>query len=220
MKKHYEIPNKADEKLRKSGKKEKIITFNGQGRSGKTTQAEKLVKSDTHKYIYAMSHTLRDNFKKNFYEQLTRSDQQLQAEVLGIPSLAWLTADFHWRIKPLLLDGFTIVCDHYLGDYYADMLPNGTAEKFQCFVRENLRIPHFNHGIHFYLDIDYDTYKSRANRPEDEWLTINSKDLFEERRERYKELCELGYLTCIDGSQCESEVTKAVKKALKKKGLL
>lgn len=214
MKRHYSIPNEADQQLRKSGKIKNIITFNGQGRSGKTTQAEQLVKLDTNKYIYAMSHTLRDNFKKNFYEQLARSDQQLQQEILGIPSLSWLTADFHWRIKPLLLRNFTIVFDHYLGDYYADMLPNGTAENFQCFVRKNLAIPHFEHGTHFYLDIDYENYKKRADRPESEWFSVDSKDLFEERRARYHELCNLEYLTCIDAKENEETVAKRIQEIL------
>ena len=211
MKKHYDIPNEVDELLRKSGNKKNIITFNGQGRSGKTTQAERLVNLDMNKYIYVMSHTLRDNFKKNLYGQLTRSDHQLQTEVIGIPSLAWLTADFHWRIKPLLLNGSIIVFDHYLADYYADTLPNGTAKNFQHFVQENLAIPHFKHGTHFYLDIDYDTYQKRGrNRKGTEWSTVGSKDLFEERRARYKELCDMGYLQCINANEDESTVTKNI----------
>ena len=218
MRKHYCIPNEADQLLREretdqSRKIGNIITFNGQGRSGKSTQAEELVKSKPEKYIYAYSHTLRDNFVNKFYGQLTRSEQQFQIEVLGIPWLAWLTADFHWRVKPLLLRGNFIVFDHYLGDYYADMLPNGTAENFQCYVRENLAIPHFKHGTHFYLDIDYDTYKARSNRPQDEWFTVNSVD-FKARRARYQELCSLGYLICIDATKCPDIVFEEIRSHL------
>ena len=71
-----------------------------------------------------LCHNLRDKFKKKFYDQLKRSDKQLQQEVIGIPSLPWLVADYHWNIKPLLLKDHFIVYDHYLADYYADMLPD------------------------------------------------------------------------------------------------
>ena len=218
MKRHNSIPNEADQQLRESGQKDNIITFNGQGRSGKTTQAERLATLDTDTYIYALCHSLRDNFKRNFYGRLARSDQQLQQEVIGIPSLPWLTADFHWRIKPLLLEGSIIVFDHYLGDYYADMLPNGTAENFQCFVKTNLAIPHFKHGIHFYLDIDYATYQERGkNRKGTEWFTVSSKALFEERCARYQELCDLEYLIRIDAAADENAVFEQIQSFLSQK---
>ena len=199
--------------MRESGQKQNIITFNGQGRSGKSTQVKRLVKTDPDKYIKVPSHTLRDNFKNNLYGKLARSDWQLQQEVVGIPSLPWMVADFHWRIKPLLLKGRTIVFDHYLGDYYADMLPNGYAEEFQNYVKKNLAIPHFKHGVHFYLDIDYDTYRERGkNRKGTEWFSVGSKALFEERRARYHELCDLKYLNCIDATKDEKTVEQTVTK--------
>ena len=215
MEKYYNIPNEADEQLRKSGQKNNIITFNGQGRSGKSTQVKQLVKTNTDKYIKVLSHTLRDNFKKNLYGKLARSDWQLQQEVVGIPSLPWMVADFHWRIKHLLLEGRTIVFDHYLGDYYADMLPNGYAEEFQNYVRKNLAIPHFKHGTHFYLDIDYDTYQDRGkNRKGTEWFSVGSKVLFEERRARYHELCDLKYLIYIDATKDKETVTEQIQESL------
>ena len=222
MKTHYNIPTKADWQLHESGKINNIVTFNGQGRSGKTTQAKHLVRtksgSNMKAYTYVLSHALRDNFKKKFYSpHLRRSEEQLQVEVLGIPSLAWLTAYFHWRIKPLLLGGSVIVLDHYLGDYYAEMLPDGDAKKFQNFVKDNLGIPHFEHGTHFYLDIDYDTYQKRGeNRKGTEWFTVGSKDRFEERRARYKELCNLGYLQYINASENERTVTENIQEFLSK----
>ena len=91
-----------------------------------------------------------------------------EVEVLGIPSLAWLTAYFHLRVKPLLLGGSIIVFDHYLGDYYADMLSGANIEIFRCFVRENLVIPDFDQGTHFYLDIDdHETYQNRWREREE-----------------------------------------------------
>ena len=222
MTKYYNIPNKADQELRNSGKKKNIISFNGQGRSGKTTQAKCLVKaksdSGMEKCFYVLCHTLRDNFKKNFYGQLAHSDQQLQQEVIGIPSLPWLVADFHWRIKPLLLDDYFIVYDHYLADYYADILPNSSAKNFQSFVKENLAIPHFKHGTHFYLDIDFDEYQKRGqNRKGTEWFTVNSKDLFEERRVRYQELCDLGYLQLINANADKSTVFEDIQRILERR---
>ena len=227
MRTHDSIPNEADQQLRESGKIKNIISFNGQGRAGKTTLAKRLAEAksgpDT-EYLYVLSHTLRDDFKKKFYDQLERKDERikysdgrcqtlLEVEVLGIPSLPWLVADFHWRLKPLLLNGSIIVFDHYLGDYYADMLPDGYAEKFQSFVKENLAIPHFEHGTHFYLDIDYDTYQARSNRPEVEWFTVDEK-LFDERRNRYLELCNLEYLTCIDATEDLDTVFEKIRASL------
>ena len=68
MRTHDSIPNEADQQLRESGKINNIISFNAQGRAGKTTLAKRLVEaksgSDTESYIYVLVHTLRDNFKK------------------------------------------------------------------------------------------------------------------------------------------------------------
>ena len=125
-----------------------------------------------------------------------------------------MVADFHWRIKPLLLNGSIIVFDHYLGDYYADMLPDGDAKKFQSFVKENLAIPHFEHGTHFYLDIDYDTYQARgANRKGTEWATV-PPEVFDDRRKRYRELCDLEYLTCINATEDLDTVYRQIQTSL------
>ena len=213
------VPTSADWQSHESDKINNIITFNGQGRSGKTTQAKRLVEkksgSNMETYTYVLSHALRDHFKQNFYDpHLQRSSEQLQVEVLGIPSLPWLMAYFHWKIKPLLLGSSIIVLDHYLGDYYADMLPDGDAEEFQNFVKNNLGIPHFGHGTHFYLDIDYHTYQERGkNRKGTEWFTVEPED-FEARRARYQELCDLEYLTPIDATADEDAVFKQIQSVL------
>ena len=76
------------------------------------------------------------------------------------------------------------------------MLPDGDAKKFQSFVKENLAIPHFEHGTHFYLDIDYETYKARgANRKGTEWATVETKNLFDDRRK-----CPSGTFYVDDGN--------------------
>ena len=45
----------------------KIITFNGQGCSGKSTQSKLLAKSNVEKYKRIHSYELRSNFTDNFY---------------------------------------------------------------------------------------------------------------------------------------------------------
>ena len=236
MREHHNIQSVTDWKLHASGNINNIITFNGQGCSGKTTQAERLVKtkfrSSTESYQYMLSHALRSDFDKKFYDQLGRKDvcikysdgrcQTLyEVEVLGIPSLAWLTAYFHLRVKPLLLNGSIIVFDHYLGDYYADMLSGADIEVFRCFVRENLAIPDFDQGTHFYLDIDdHEIYKERWRKREEKKPPQERRKppvtpcVFKERRERYQKLCELGYLKSIDGTVRESEIAKKIQKVL------
>ena len=222
MSKHYCLQNEADWQLHKSGKINNIITFNGHGRSGKSTQAKRLVEkksgSNIESYIYILCHALRDDFKKKFYDPLGRSQQQLEVEVLGFPSLPWLIAYFHWKLKPLLLAGSTIVFDHYLGDHYADMLPDGSAKNFQRFIRENIGVPDFEHGTHFYLDINYDTYQKRGERRKGtEWTEPVSSEDFENRCRRYQELCGLKYLIHIDANQDEDMVFKQIQKELDRK---
>ena len=144
-------------------------------------------------------------------------------EVLGIPSIAWLTAYFHLRVKPLLLGGSIVVFDHYIADYYADMLACANIEDFRSLVREYLAIPDFDQGTHFYLDIDYEAYKCRWRKREEKKHPKNPEKrrkppvtppVFEKRRERYKKLCELKLLKCINATVCEDEVAKTVQKFL------
>ena len=231
MKKRNDIQNETDQQLYKTDKTDNIITFNGQGRSGKSTHAKRFVKtksgSNLKIYTYVLAYALRDHFKKDFYEKhLQRKDvyiktsndncpKLMNVEVLGLPSLPWLATYFHWKVKPLLLDNSIIVFDHYLGDYYAEMLPDGDAEKFQSFVKNSLGIPHFENGIHYSLDINYCTYQEREkNRKGTEWSTVDSEALFEDRRARYQELCNLGYLTCIDATVSEGEVFEQIQASL------
>ena len=228
MREHYNTQSIADWQLHESGNINNIITFNGQGCSGKTTQAKRLVKtksgSSTESYTYILSYALRSDFEKKVYDHLGRKDVGIkysnspdqtlyQVEILGIPSLAWLTAYFHLRVKPLLLGGSTIVFDHYLGDYYADMLAGADVSNFRCFVQENLAIPDFDHGTHFYLDIDYNTYKDRWRKREGTEPPV-TPCVFKKRRERYQKLCELGCLKSINATVCESEVAKEIQKVL------
>lgn len=206
--------NEVDEQLCK------IITFNGQGCSGKTTQSKRLVKSDGGKYKRVHSYELRSNFEKKLYKELgsmktcvkyldgsgTRKPLY-QVEVIGIPTLAWLTAHFYKEVKPLMLKGSIVVLDHYLGDYYADMLAGVDIGKFGSFVRKHLAIPDFNQGIHFYLDIDdHEIYKERwckreeKKPPQERRKPPVTPCVFKERRERYQKLCELTPLICINAT--------------------
>lgn len=215
--------NEGDEQL------SKIITFNGQGCSGKTTQSKLLVESGDGKYKRVHSYELRSNFKKHFYKELGSMNACIkyldesgtckplyQVEVNGIPTLAWLTAHFYKEVKPRLLKGFTVVLDHYLGDYYADMLAGVDIEIFRLFVREHLAIPDFNQGIHFYLDIDYDTYQNRWRKREGTEPPV-SPSIFKERRGRYLELYKKGYLKCINATGAsEDKIAEKVAKEIEK----
>ena len=201
MKRHTDFEIEADKKLRDSGKINNIITFNGQGCSGKSTFAKRLTRSDKMKYVYALFHSERDNFNEKFYSEHLDQRDKRNEEVMGIPSLPWFLADYHWRIKPLLLKGHTIVYDHYLGDYYAEMLPEEwlSPKTFLDYVEENLKISDFSNGKHFYLDINWDTYIERATERKKcnpHWGGPICKKYFHERRERYNKLCELEYLKC------------------------
>ena len=204
-----------------------IITFNGQGCSGKSTQSKLLSESNVKKYKRIYSYELREDFENKVYESLKRKntcikylapdvpDQTLHmVEVLGIPTLAWLTAHFYKQVKPRMSEGSIVVLDHYLGDYYAEMLAGVNIEKFRSFVREHLAIPDFDQGIHFYLDIDYETYQNR-------WCKREKTDppvtpcIFKERRGRYLEICKKRYLKCIDASGAsKEEVAKEIRKKL------
>lgn len=217
--------NESDEELCMLGK---IITFSGQGCSGKTTQSECLVKSKRERYKRIHSYKLRRDFTNKVYEQLERADTCItysddrgqtlyQVEVLGIPSLAWLTAYFHWKIKPLQ-ENYIVVLDHYIGDFYADMLEGFDPSEFQCFVKDHLGIPHFNQGTHFYLDINYKTYEHRweireKTDPRKDRIKVD-RPIFKKRRERYKELCRLGYLEYINAAECEQKVAKTIQRYL------
>ena len=216
MKRHIDFEIETDKQLRDSCQINKIITFNGQGCSGKTTQAKRLTEEYKEKnYVYALFHYQRDNFDQKFYSKhLDRKDKRNE-EVMGIPSLPWFLADYHWRIKPLLLKDHTIVYDHYLGDYYAEMLPEEwlSPKTFLDYVKDNLNIPDFSNGKHFYLDINWDTYIERATKRKKckpNWGEPINVKYFHERRERYKKLCELGYLKCIDANRDEEAVYKDI----------
>ena len=203
----------------------KIITFNGQGCSGKTTQSRLLVKSNEEKYRRIYSYKLREDFEEKVYESLCRRDTCIKypdsdtpdqtlhmVEVLGIPTLAWLMAQFYKEVKPLQ-ENYIVVLDHYIGDFYADMLKGFDPAKFQNFVKDHLGIPHFKQGTHFYLDIDYNTYQDRWGKREGTKPPVLSCT-FEERRKRYKELCELKYLKCIDATANADGVFEQIQEVL------
>ena len=200
-----------------------IITLNGQGNSGKSTVAEELTNSGLG--IAGYTYEERDLFVNTFYRHLSRSDIQRNAEVYGIPSLAWIALKYHSQMKPLLADGKVLILDHYLGDYYADMLPDlKELSHFEKVVR-CLKLPFFTVGTHFYFDINYETYLQRRTSREHSTLfaqeisDANSVPLklFVERKQRYLKLVDMGYLIKIDANTSIKCVLDAVKKHIHKR---
>ena len=228
MREHHNIQSVTDWQLHESGNINNIITFNGQGCSGKTTQSKLLVESGDGKYKRIHSYKLRSVFREEIYNELGRKETCItypkghcqtlyEVEILGIPTLAWLTAHFYKKVKPRMLKGSIVVLDHYLGDYYADMLAGVDIEKFRLFVREHLAIPDFDQGIHFYLDIDYDTYQKRWRNREGTDPPV-SPSIFKERRGRYLELYKKGYLKCINATgTSKDKIAEKVAKEIEKK---
>ena len=232
MREHHNIQSVTDWQLHESGNINNIITFNGQGCSGKTTQSKLLVESGDGKYKRIHSYKLRSVFREEIYNELGRKETCItypkghcqtlyEVEILGIPTLAWLTAHFYKTVKPRMLKGSIVVLDHYLGDYYADTLAGVNIEKFRSFVREHLAIPDFDQGTHFYLDIDdHEIYKERwrkreeKNPPQERRKPPVTPCDFKKRRERYQKLCELTPLKHINATMRESEIAKSVLRAL------
>ena len=212
----------------------RIITFNGQGCSGKSTQVKRIAESNKEKYKRIHSYELRRHFREKVYKKTEGMDTCIKylnengtckklydVEVLGHPSLAWLVANFYKEVEPLMLRDTTVVLDHYLGDYYADMLACiDDIEDFLSFVREDLAIPDFDQGTHFYLDINYETYQNRWRKreerkpPQERTEPPVTLEIFEDRRGRYRELCKLGHLECINAIVCKDEVAKKIETVL------
>ena len=221
---HYDYPRAEDswfypkEHKGKHLFNKKIISLNGLGRAGKTTQSLKLSKSNLG--IPCIMYALRDRFFKDFYSILQRTEDQGKAEVLGMPSIAWLAAEFHWRVKPLLNSGKTVIMDHYIADFYADMLPDcDDVGAFLAFVRL-MKMPDFGIGKHFYIDIPYAEYLKRSNREDlvgGEKLkgeTVVRESSFKGRRKRYMELVDGGHLIYIDGCKDEQDVFEDITRGI------
>ena len=124
MGKDHNIQSEADRQLHDSDNMNNIITFNGQGCSGKTTQAKQLVKSNKEKYKRIHSYKLRRQFREKVYKKTEGMDTCIKylnesgtrkklydVEVLGHPSFTWLIANFYKEVKPLMLRGTIVVLD-------------------------------------------------------------------------------------------------------------
>lgn len=184
-----------------------LITINGQGSSGKTTLCQKLEAEGVG--IEFNMYKTRDRFQREIYDKLQRTQEEMNAEVFGMPSLVWQALEFHWHVKPLLNAGHTMILDHYLGDFIADMLPDlQDLKAFETYVT-SIQLPWFHKTISFYLDMDYDTYierhTSRKHRlkksTEIARKNFVPEKYFDDRRKRYRKLVELGYLFEIDARQ-------------------
>lgn len=185
-----------------------LFSLNGQSRSGKTTQALK-IKSD-------------DIEMRNIYQLRDRAMKAMKIPIMESISLSssmgWFVADWHIRLKPLL-DNKVLLLDHYLADFI--VLCDDYKKTYNTivkFCKENAKIPTFEEGTHFYLDLDYKTYQARSNRVN---YFPNSKTqikevlvpehLFDKRRVRYLWLCDNTPLIKINGRKEVNEITKSLK---------
>lgn len=209
---HYNISSThtLDRKLSKRGGRESIISLNGCGRAGKTTQAQLLCEAKIG--VHAPLWTVRDKFDRDVYAFLGHDPERRALEILGAAGMAWIGFEYHWRIKPLLLEGYTVILDHYLADYYVESLVDcPDISVLESFVR-HARLPRFEHGFHFYIDINYDTYRDRADRkdligggPLTHEIEV-PEHIFNDRRNQYQKLVNSGHLIKIDGMQSKEDV--------------
>ncbi|MDE0017787.1 MAG: hypothetical protein OXU51_16510 [Candidatus Poribacteria bacterium] len=200
-----------------------LITFNGQGSAGKTTISRAL-EAEGVGLAYNL-YSSRDMFQRRVYNNLERTHEQMNVEVFGIPSIAWMGFEFAQLVRPFLNAQYRIILDHYIGDYIAEMLPD--LEDFVHFKQfmEYVQLPWFSKTISFYLDIDYDTYVER--HPErNHFLKENARvaeknfvpeSLFDARRERYEKMVRAGYLIKIDATTDTQTVLEAVKNEIAKR---
>ena len=93
------------------------------------------------------------------------------------------------------------------------MLACVDIKDLRSLVREDLAIPDFDQGTHFYLDIDYCTHKERYRQREEKETQV-TPDVFQKRRERYQELCALEYLICIDATKDKETIAKQIQEIL------
>ena len=196
-----------------------IIALNGSKCCGKTSIAGLLEKEG---YGFAVNFCMtRDRFYDAFYQYLDREDMK-EYEVYSASSLGWFALDYHWRVKRYAdHSDLGIVFDHYLADYWIQML--GAPDAFESFTEiiGELGLPSFRHGHHFYLDIDYDTYLQRREqrlkrKPNSTDKDLIERELYDQRRETYMEFAAQGYLIKIDATQSKEKVFKAITKQVEK----
>ena len=206
--------------MRKYYENIKIIGLNGSKCCGKTLIAEMLEDAG---YGFAVNFfLLRDEFYNRFYTHLSREHLK-QYEVNGASSLAWFALDYHWRVKPFAdSTKRNIIFDHYFADYCVQILGSSDyafKSKFGEII-SSLDLPALNRIHQFYLDIDYDTYLYRREQrhkelPDIPDTQIIKRDLYERRREHYKNIVKKGWLIEIDATQPKEKVFKTITQQVK-----
>ncbi len=164
----------------------------------------------------------RDGFQRKLYDNLERTHEQRNVEVFGIPSFAWMGLEFHYRVKAFLNAGQPVISDHYLGDYYADMLEDLDDLALLETCVKHIGFPWFTKTLSFYLDIDYESYLQRHESrehllPENTEVAKQNfvpEELFNARRERYHRLVDANLLTLIDARKDVDTVYLEVKKVV------
>ena len=206
------------------GQHHKYITLNGQGRSGKTTIAKRLAGEGYGAFVNLYG--FRDKFFDDIYSHLERTEHQQDKEVLGVGTLAWVIAQFYKDTIYFVDPEEVLILDHYILDYVVQILPDLPPSSFDM-INNFLfycQMPRMNRSLHFYLDIDYDTYLSRTERKdldgETDLVELRDVpyDIFEDRRSRYLEYCELHeHVLKVDAMCSEDDTYNTILDRFKKR---
>lgn len=207
MKEYYEFDR--EENIDNLARSKRIIALNGSKCSGKSTIADLLVQKG---YGFSVNFFgLRDHFDQFFYNHLNRKNLHLR-EVMAASSIGWFLADYHWKVLPYLEENNGVIFDHYLADYWVQILGEWKYyDKCKQFLID-MNLPTFDHGHHFYLDVDYDVYlERRVKRLADKDFPHDYEDilpieLYNLWRVQYQKMVDEGLLIKVDANKPAKEV--------------
>ena len=189
------------------------ISLNGSKAVGKSTLAHSL--SEAGYGNYAQFYLARYEFQR-WYLPVFDPDVEL-SKWKRHTALLCFALDWHRRLKHL--EG-RFIFDHYYADYLVQQLSSLKELDVLLKFIEEYDLPSFSEGYHFFIDTDYETYMGRREKRLNEQpeyrrdLTLIEKNTFENRRQRYLELVDMGYLIRIDANHDAETVLCCVENIL------